>query len=67
VSCDAPVKQRGEGFVKPSIEYINTYLDHKESMFGSLFGKIAVHTIGNGATYSIDNLVSDLSADIAGI
>ena len=67
VSCDAPVKQRGEGFVKPSVDYINTYLDEKENMFGSLFGKISRHTIGNGTGYSIDNLVSDLATDIAGI
>ncbi|MFA6681817.1 MAG: type I-E CRISPR-associated protein Cas7/Cse4/CasC [Sphaerochaeta sp.] len=59
-SFDAPVKSRGEGFLKPSITALDDFLLKKEKMSGSLFGSIADYTWGLDENYSIDNLTSDV-------
>jgi CRISPR system Cascade subunit CasC len=52
-----PVKASGEGFLKPSIQTLQSELSKKEKMFGSLFGKMAELEIGNNDN-SIDDLIS---------
>jgi CRISPR system Cascade subunit CasC len=57
-SFDEPVKSIGEGFLKPSIKALNQFLDRKEKLSGSLFGKIAEFTWGTDESFSIDDLIA---------
>ncbi|MFA7371911.1 MAG: type I-E CRISPR-associated protein Cas7/Cse4/CasC [Sphaerochaetaceae bacterium] len=59
-SFENPVKSSGEGFLKPSIEQLNTFLESKEKLSGSLFRKIDEFTWGLNASFSIDNLITGL-------
>jgi CRISPR system Cascade subunit CasC len=59
-SFDDPVKAKGEGFLKPSIEALDAFLDKKEKLSGSLFGKIKDFRWGLDAAYSIDDLIQDV-------
>jgi CRISPR system Cascade subunit CasC len=59
-SFDEPVKAKGEGYVKPSIERLNRYIDSKAKQSGSLFGKISDLAWGIDDDYSIDSLIDDL-------
>lgn len=60
-SFDEPVKSKGEGYLKPSIDKLKSELEKKEKMFGSMFGKIGSFEWGVDENYSIDNLISDLN------
>ncbi|GAB3443858.1 type I-E CRISPR-associated protein Cas7/Cse4/CasC [Insolitispirillum peregrinum] len=60
VPFDAPVKAKGEGYAAPSIEALTTYLDKKERLSGSLFGKLGCYDWGLDETFSIDDLVQAL-------
>ncbi len=64
VPFEAPVKARGEGFLIPSIEVLKEYLDKKEHLSGSLFGKVASYDWGENEDFSIDHLVSKLKSHI---
>lgn len=59
-SFENPVKSKGEGFLKPSIEHLNSFLESKEKLSGSLFGKVDEFTWGLDENFSIDDLVSGL-------
>ncbi|KQZ79508.1 type I-E CRISPR-associated protein Cas7/Cse4/CasC [Rhodanobacter sp. Root561] len=65
VPFEQPVKARGEGFLAPSIETLKGYLDKKEKLTGSLFGKMASYDWGERDDYSIDDLVTDLKRHTA--
>lgn len=65
-SFDEPVRSRGEGYLKPSIEALNGFLNKKEKTAGSLFGKIRDWTWGLDENFSIDTLVSGLKAAVKG-
>lgn len=65
LSFDEPVKARGEGYAKPSIEQLKAGLDKKEKLAGSLFGKLGGYDWGDRENYSIDNLVTDLQSHVA--
>ena len=56
-SFDQPVKAKDEGFAKPSIEALKSYLEAKEKLSGSLFGKIADFSWGLDTSFSIDDLI----------
>lgn len=58
VPFDEPVRSKGEGYLRPSIDALVTYLVKKEKMSGSLFGKLGEFTWGLDEDFSIDNLVS---------
>ena len=60
VPFETPVKAQNGGFIQPSIEALKNYIDQKETMTGSLFGKIASHDWGEEKDYSIDHLIDDL-------
>lgn len=62
VPFEAAVKpERGEnGFIHSSIKELTEYLDKKEKMFGSLFGKKGSYDWGQDENYSVDQLVADL-------
>ena len=65
VPFEQPVKARGEGYLLPSIEALKTYLDKKEKLSGSLFGKLGSYEWGEKDGYSIDALVADLQSHVA--
>ncbi|MGM0439660.1 MAG: type I-E CRISPR-associated protein Cas7/Cse4/CasC [Chlamydiota bacterium] len=56
---DQPVKAHGGGYLQPSIEALNSDLDKKELMAGSLFGKIDELEL---PPHNIDELVGKLTA-----
>lgn len=60
VPFEQPVKAKGEGFLAPSIDALKNYLDKKEKLAGSLFGKLAAYEWGEDENYSIDQLIADL-------
>lgn len=64
VPFEQPVKAHGEGFLAPSIEALKTYLDKKEKLAGSLFGKQAAYEWGEDESYSIDQLIADLQSHV---
>jgi len=57
-SFDEPVKAKGEGYLKPSIEALSSFLEKKEQLSGSLFGKIAEFTWGLDESFNIDELIA---------
>lgn len=64
VPFEQPVKARGEGYLQPSIEELKNYLDKKEKLSGSLFGKIAGYDWGEDESFSIDALIAALQSHI---
>lgn len=65
VPFEQPVKARGEGFLAPSIEALKAYLDKKEKLSGSLFGKLGSYEWGENEDYSIEALITDLQSHVA--
>lgn len=65
VPFEQPVKARGEGYLAPSIDTLKTYLDKKEKVTGSLFGKVAAYDWGENEDYSLDTLIADLQSHAA--
>jgi CRISPR system Cascade subunit CasC len=59
-SFDNPVKAHGEGFLKPSIEALDAFLDKREKLSGSLYGKIDEFRWGLDEDFNIDDLVSGI-------
>ena len=57
-SFDEPVRAKGEGYLKPSIGALTTFLQRKEKLSGSLFGKLGDFTWGEDESFSIDNLIT---------
>ena len=64
VPFEKPVKSKGEGFLQPSIEELKTYLDKKEKLTGSLFGKIASYEWGEDENFSADHLIAALQSHV---
>lgn len=63
-SFEEPIKTKGEGYLKPSIEALESFLDKKEKLSGSLFGKVDEFTWGIDEGFSIDTLVSSVIATV---
>ncbi len=63
VPFETPVKAQAGGFLQPSIQELKGYLDRKEKLFGSLFGKRGVYDWGEKETYSVDDLIANLQQD----
>ncbi|MDC0662563.1 type I-E CRISPR-associated protein Cas7/Cse4/CasC [Marinobacter sp. SS21] len=64
VPFEAPVKARDSGFLQPSIDTLKEYLDKKEKLTGSLFGKQAAYDWGEDENFSIDALVESLQSHV---
>lgn len=64
VPFEQPVKARGEGYLKPSIEELKSYLDKKEKLAGSLFGKVACYDWGEDEDFNIDELIARLQSHV---
>lgn len=61
-SFEKPIRSKGEGFLTPSKSELKTWLDKKEKLSGSLFGKQGDFEWGDNEEYSIDNLIADLQS-----
>lgn len=65
VPFETPVqKGREGGYLRPSIDELARYLDKKEKLSGSLFGKVASYTYGEDDSFSIDKLVTELQSHV---
>lgn len=64
VPFEKPVKAKNEGFLEPSITELKGYLDKKENLGGSLFGKQGCYEWGERDGYSIDHLIADLQSHV---
>ncbi len=65
VPFETAVKAKDGGFLQPSIKELKEYLDKKENLSGSLFGKIKSFDFGEDETLNIDNLIEGIVAHIA--
>lgn len=64
VPFETAVKAEQGGFIQSSINELTGYLDKKEKMFGSLFGKQGSYDWGIDEDYSVDNLIADLHSHL---
>lgn len=64
VPFETAIKANKGGFLEPSIAALKTYLDKKENMMGSLFGKLGSYDWGEDENYSIDHLIADLQSHV---
>lgn len=67
VPFEKPVRAnraQASGFLQPSIEELKAYLDKKEKLSGSLFGKVASYDWGEDENFSIDDLVAALQTHV---
>ena len=64
VPFETPVNSREGGYLLASIEMLKDYLDKKEKLTGSLFGKRAAYDWGEDERFSIDALVESLQTHV---
>lgn len=64
VPFETAVKAEQGGYLQPSVEALKSYLDKKEKMTGSLFGKQAGYDWGEDENYSVDQLIADLQSHV---
>lgn len=64
VPFETAVRAVQGGFLQPSVTELKSYLDSKEKMTGSLFGKLGSYEWGIDESYSIDNLIADLQSHV---
>lgn len=64
VPFETPVKAREGGYLQPSIEALKSYLDKKERLAGSLFGKQEAYDWGEDEEFSIDHLIAALQTHV---
>lgn len=64
VPFETAVKAEQGGFIQSSINELTGYLDKKEKIFGSLFGKQGSYDWGIDEDYSVDNLIADLHSHL---
>ncbi|AUW07377.1 type I-E CRISPR-associated protein Cas7/Cse4/CasC [Vibrio campbellii] len=64
VPFEVPVQCENGSYLKPSIDAMNKYLDDKEALFGSIFGKLGCYEWGVDTSYNIDSLINDLKTHV---
>lgn len=64
VPFETAIKAKEGGFQQPSIDALKSYLDKKEKLSGSLFGKLAGYDWGDDESFSIDDLISALQSHV---
>jgi len=64
VPFETAVKASDGGYLKVSLNELKTYLDKKEKLAGSLFGKQASYDWGEDESFSIDNLIESLQSHV---
>ena len=61
---ETAIKAKDGGYLQPSVDALKTYLDKKEKLSGSLFGKLAGYDWGEDENFSIDDLVAALQSHV---
>jgi CRISPR system Cascade subunit CasC len=61
---ETAIKGKDGGYLQPSIEALKGYLDKKEKLSGSLFGKQASYEWGEDENFSIDDLTVALQSHV---
>jgi len=61
---DTAVRPKNGGFIEPSKEALCSYLDKKEKLAGSLFGKKAVFDFGEDENFNVDHLIESVQTAI---
>jgi CRISPR system Cascade subunit CasC len=64
VPFETAVRAKDGGYLQASIDELKTYLDKKEKLSGSLFGKQASYDWGDDENFSIDDLVVSLQSHV---
>lgn len=64
VPFETAVKAEQGGYLQDSVNTLKGYLDKKEKMTGSLFGKQGSYDWGDDENYSIDQLIADLQSHV---
>ncbi|MCG5500567.1 type I-E CRISPR-associated protein Cas7/Cse4/CasC [Ectothiorhodospira lacustris] len=65
VPFETPVpKSRDGGYLQPSIKELKGYLDKKEKLYSSLFGKLGSYDWGEDEAFSIDALIAKLQSHV---
>lgn len=64
VPFETAVKAQQGGYLQPSLTELKNYLDKKEKMTGSLFGKQGGYDWGEDENYSIDQLIANLQSHV---
>lgn len=65
VPFETPVqKGRDGGYLQPSVEALRNYLDKKEKLSGSLFGKLGCYEWGEVEDFSVDDLIAKLQGHV---
>jgi CRISPR system Cascade subunit CasC len=64
VPFETAIKGKDGGYLQPSIEALKGYLDKKEKLSGSLFGKQAGYEWGEDENFSIDDLTAALQSHV---
>jgi CRISPR system Cascade subunit CasC len=64
VPFETAVKAKDGGYLQASITALADYLNKKEALAGSLFGKQKDFTFGEDAGFSIDNLIAGLKTSV---
>lgn len=59
MSCEKAVRSKN-GYLAPSVEALNEFLQRQEQLSGSLFGKMADYTFGENLSFSLDALTAAL-------
>lgn len=67
VPFETAVKAKDGGFLEPSKKALTDYLNKKEKLAGSLFGKLADFTYGDDEEFSIDTLIDSIKNSIRNI
>jgi CRISPR system Cascade subunit CasC len=65
VPFETPVKAKEGGYLQVSVDALKSYLDKKEKLAGSLFGKLAGYDWGEDEKFSIDDLVKSLQNHVS--
>ncbi len=65
VPFESPIKPTGQqGYLQASVEEMKDYLDKKEKLCGSLFGKVGSYDWGEDENFSIDDLIDRLQSHV---
>ncbi len=64
VPFETAVKAENGGYLQASVNALKDYLDKKEKMTGSLFGKLGSYDWGENENYAIDQLITDLQSHL---
>jgi CRISPR system Cascade subunit CasC len=65
VPFETAIKPQNGGFLEPSKTALCEYLDKKEKLAGSLFGKINSFEFGDNEAFNIDKLIESIKTSIA--